>query len=954
MPRSIRLQDFENIFWLNSMQKNKFIFLLILITTISSYGKDRAVTLVDKNVFYEINTHLDILEDPTKKLTIRDITLPEWDSKFKRNKKKTIFYGFSKSNYWIRFELKNQSKKNSWLIYQRFPLLENLVFFKKVNEKWESISTGVMKPFHTREIKDKGFIFKVPNKKKSIYYFKVNSTVSGIDLTITTSNRLIQERSKDNLIRGLFFGLIISIFLSNIFIFISTRSLGNLYYSLYVFFVGIFLFIIAGFSQRFLIPNSVWISKEGILFSFGLAGIFFNLFTVHYLGLKENNPNIYKGCLFFIFLGFLLAIGSLIFRQEINIKVLYFTVTIFTPFILFVAIYKFKMNNRPSIFYLLSILVLLLGFFIYNLPFLKILPVNFFTLNTIYFGNALELIFLSMGVADKFNYQQKIALRKEKLLLDKLEIEKYQVEEEIRISGIMYKRVQEANETLEAKVLERTDNLNKKALELVNKNKEISDEKNNVSTILDNMLQAVFAVEDNGNIVSPVSKYCKNIFEKVIIGKNVFDILFKDISKDSEDYSRINFGILSSVGVNKLQFFCSEGTLPKKIKYINSRSEEMTLRISYSSIVNELDITTKILFVVENISEIENLEKINKTKEKENILRMRKLQEIASNKKVDIINFKIEFFKNINICTEAIKSVNINNFNRCFHTLKGLARFYGFNQLSSDIHLLENELKEIKSFKTNKADLQDCLESLLLQLKTDVNIYLDLANEIFNIDLLSKNEENEQYLEIPSNLIKSRIKETNSFLKKMGNDELAERLNEMLKVNFNLTCSSFSKIIKNLERLLNKKIDLKISGDQIYLERDQNVILKECLTHIIQNSMDHGIESKGVISIRLSRLKDKIAIVVSDNGRGIDHNKVKVKALEKGLISEKGSENLNKNELLNLIFRSDFSTKESVSEYSGRGVGMDVVYNNIKKLNGEIAISSEVSKGTEFKIKIPA
>ena len=165
----------------------------------------------------------------------------------------------------------------------------------------------------------------------------------------------------------------------------------------------------------------------------------------------------------------------------------------------------------------------------------------------------------------------------------------------------------------------------------------------------------------------------------------------------------------------------------------------MTLRISYSSIVNELDITTKILFVVENISEIENLEKINKTKEKENILRMRKLQEIASNKKVDIINFKIEFFKNINICTEAIKSVNINNFNRCFHTLKGLARFYGFNQLSSDIHMLENELKEIKSFKTNKADLQDCLESLLLQLKTDVNIYLDLANEIFNIDLLSSN-----------------------------------------------------------------------------------------------------------------------------------------------------------------------------------------------------------------------
>ena len=924
------------------------------MTSISSYGKDRTIILTDKIDYYEINSYVDVLEDQTKKLKIEDILLPKWGSKFKKNKKRSLFYGFSDSNYWFRFILKNNSKKKIWLINQRFPLLEDITFFKKVNGNWISSTTGVMKPFDTRELKDKGFIFKLPNENKSIYYFKVNSTISGIDLTLTTSSRLIEERSKDNLIRGLFFGLIISIFLSNIFIFISTRSLGNFYYSLYVFFVGIFLFTISGFSQRFLAPSSVWISKEGILFFFGLAGIFFNLFTIHYLGLKKNNPHLHKGCLFFIFLGILLVLGSLFLKKDLNFRLLYFTVMLFAPFILFVGLYKFKMDNRPSRFYLLSILFLFLGFFIYSLPFLKILRINFLTLNIIYFGNAIELIILSMGVADKFNSQQKSALKKEKVLLDKLEMEKFQVEEEIRISGIMYKRVQEANETLEAKVLERTDSLNKKTLELVNKNKEISDEKNNVSNILDNMLQAVFAVEDDGNIISPVSKYCKNIFEKAIIGKNVFDILFKDISKDSEDYSRINFGILSSVGVNKLQFFCSEGTLPKKIKYINSRSEEMTLRISYSSIVNELDITTKILFVVENISEIENLEKINKTKEKENILRMRKLQEIASNKKVDIINFKIEFFKNINICTEAIKSVNINNFNRCFHTLKGLARFYGFNQLSSEIHMLENELKEIKSFKTNKADLQDCLESLLLQLKTDVNIYLDLANEIFNIDLLSKNEENEQYLEIPSDLIKSRIKETNSFLKKMGNDELAERLNEMLKINFNLTCSNFSKIIHNLERLLNKKIDLKISGDQIYLERGQNVILKECLTHIIQNSMDHGIESKGVISIRLSRLKDKIAIVVSDNGRGIDHNKVKVKALEKGLISEKGSENLNKNELLNLIFRPDFSTKESVSEYSGRGVGMDVVYNNIKKLNGEIAISSEVSKGTEFKIKIPA
>ena len=164
----------------------------------------------------------------------------------------------------------------------------------------------------------------------------------------------------------------------------------------------------------------------------------------------------------------------------------------------------------------------------------------------------------------------------------------------------------------------------------------------------------------------------------------------------------------------------------------------------------------------------------------------------------------------------------------------------------------------------------------------------------------------------------------------------------------------FSKIVDNIGNTLNKKIGLNVSGDQVYLEKEKELILKECLTHIIQNASDHGIKNKGIIKINLTKSDDSIKIAISDDGEGIDHRIIMKKALEKGLTSEEELENLTDQDILNFIFKPSFSTKESLSEYSGRGVGMDVVYTNVKKLNGDISISSKLNEGTQFTIKIPA
>ena len=130
-------------------------------------------------------------------------------------------------------------------------------------------------------------------------------------------------------------------------------------------------------------------------------------------------------------------------------------------------------------------------------------------------------------------------------------------------------------------------------------------------------------------------------------------------------------------------------------------------------------------------------------------------------------------------------------------------------------------------------------------------------------------------------------------------------------------------------------------------------IIKETLIHIIQNSADHGIKEKGKIEINITN-KDKIYfLTISDNGQGIDDKIIYKKALEKGLIKVEDTEEYKKVDCLNLIFLPGFSTKNVATEFSGRGVGMDVVKTNITALGGDISIESELGQGTLFKISIP-
>lgn len=176
--------------------------------------------------------------------------------------------------------------------------------------------------------------------------------------------------------------------------------------------------------------------------------------------------------------------------------------------------------------------------------------------------------------------------------------------------------------------------------------------------------------------------------------------------------------------------------------------------------------------------------------------------------------------------------------------------------------------------------------------------------------------------------------------------------------------SKFPRMVRDLSRELGKNIDLIISGEETELDKSIVEEIGDPLIHIIRNSCDHGIETPdirtangksevGKVELKAYNEGNHIVIEIKDDGKGLDAEMLKKKAIEKGLINERDAESMSEKEAFGIIFRPGFSTAASITNVSGRGVGMDVVKTNVEKLNGIIEIDSEKGVGTTQKLKIP-
>ncbi|MHB9292647.1 putative two-component system, chemotaxis family, sensor kinase CheA [Hollandina sp. SP2] len=282
-----------------------------------------------------------------------------------------------------------------------------------------------------------------------------------------------------------------------------------------------------------------------------------------------------------------------------------------------------------------------------------------------------------------------------------------------------------------------------------------------------------------------------------------------------------------------------------------------------------------------------------------------------------------------------------------------------FNQISNQFSDLVNDLHALEATYRDKIkNLFDSLPGYLESIQGGRSIK-DIRKEI-----------GEQYGDIFSLFdgfeasVKSNVGKFRSTSQNLGRitGELQEGVMRIRMVPISQIFGRFPRLVRDLSKSLNKKINLVVEGEETELDKSVIEDLLDPIMHSVRNSVDHGIESQeerqaagkpeeGMVLLKATNEGNMIIIEIGDDGKGIDVEAVKAKAIERGLIHP--NKVLTDIDAFNLIFEPGFSTAKSITSISGRGVGLDVVRRQIEKLNGTVTVSSERGKGTKFIIKLP-
>lgn len=193
--------------------------------------------------------------------------------------------------------------------------------------------------------------------------------------------------------------------------------------------------------------------------------------------------------------------------------------------------------------------------------------------------------------------------------------------------------------------------------------------------------------------------------------------------------------------------------------------------------------------------------------------------------------------------------------------------------------------------------------------------------------------------------------------------EIQDMVMSVRMVSLSTTFHKMHRIVRDMCKKLGKEVELEILGEETEVDKGIIEHISDPLMHLVRNALDHGIETpeerivkgkdkKGTITLEAKNEGSDVIIIIKDDGKGLNKDKIRRKAAEAGLLPE-GTDQMTDKEIFNLIFLPGFSTKDNISEYSGRGVGMDVVIKNIEIINGSISVESKTDKGTEITLKIP-
>ncbi len=438
-----------------------FVFLLLCAFALPGYAQD-TIKYTNADERLTIGNNAAYLKDDNSTLT-DDAAMHS--NEFKPTRQDVQNYPVSAATYWVKAIICNKTQATSLVVELEYPTIDSVTFFSIGNDgKITTVKTGEYVAVADREYHHQNYIFDLNLAPEAVktFYLKVKASEQvSLPLKVSTAKQFEESIFNKDLLFGLYAGIILVMMLYNLFLYFTVRDRSYLYYVLYILFVGMSQACLQGYAPRFLYPNSYFLTNAMMVWVPALSGVFSVLFIWDFMNIKHYTPVLYK-----VLFGILLAYCGIIVlsftgNYRLCTAIMQLLVMILAGVGYTVAIRISRMGYRPAKFFLIAFSIFIAGVFVFVLRNVNVLPYNLFTYYAMPLGSAIEVVLLSIALADKINL-----FRKEKEESQAQALLALQENERI---------VREQNVMLEKKVGERTHELKVSNNELSKAMKELKE-----------------------------------------------------------------------------------------------------------------------------------------------------------------------------------------------------------------------------------------------------------------------------------------------------------------------------------------------------------------------------------------------------------------------------------------------------------------------------------------------
>ncbi|NRA66959.1 MAG: hypothetical protein HRU19_20895 [Pseudobacteriovorax sp.] len=828
-------------------------------------------------------------------------------SEFRRSDKASLNFGFTASTYWLFGRLENQNRAGDYLLVFDYPLLDHVdIFISQNGNLIKEINTGDQLPFDQRGVNHRKLNAVLDLESDQVYdiFIRVKSASSfKMGLTLFHPEVFWESQQTESNLNLLYFGALTVMVIYNAIIFLITRSRSYMYYVLYMGFFVIFQSGIAGYDYQYLWPEAIFFHEKVVPFSVTATLFFLGLFTYQFLDLKESNPRL---GLLVLGMGSLAGINS-VASFFLPYKIAVIGAALMGILVSTTCVIPAIVNFRKSIdarLYFLAFSCFLIGCLAFGLQNFGVLPNNIFTDFGPQIGSAVEVILLSVALANRIRklQQERIAL---------------------------FEKIQQMNRDLE---------------------KEVKRKTKKVQSLLDTIHQGIISISGpTYTIGGEYSKAAASIIGEKTLKNTSFEEVFLSRCQTSNDgKDRVMAALSSAMGEDVINFETNSDHLPDAISFINGNNQKIELELDWAVECNSDDEVETIVLTFKDVTELLKLKDATEKSRQE----LELLSEIISLEKSTFVKFcrkgqkLIEENLHLALASDSFSAASVKMMFINFHTLKGNARQINLSELVDMAHDTEQYYSDLLVDKT-QWDKQKAIDELQAS-RSVLEKYIALATQKLRwqmdegeMILLERNKVGTMLESLVKSLdAPDQLKTETLSIYSLFSEKYYFGIGEILKEFYN--------DIERMARDLGKENpSVSTHGLELRVNREAARLLQDVLVHMIRNSMDHGLETKedrirfgkskrGTISVSVQEEGVNYYLMYGDDGRGLDLDRIaeKSKLIDPDIDVDK----LSDKEKAELIFLSGVSTASGVSDISGRGVGMCAIRSFLEGLGASIEL----------------